>query len=1114
MPTVPASHNDTYQGSLYMRVLRVSVFVILAAALAIIGIAPRKIFAQKHAQTIRRNAHGQHATRHQRLHSNVVAQQQPATTLLQPSDFAPSFAKQLIGTTSDPLIVTITNTSASATITISGSSSDQADYSPSGCVGALAPNATCQLSITFTPTAQCSEPAATISIMSDDPGGTLALTAIGYGYVVGGIAPTDLKTQPLTATQLAQSLVGTGVAISNATYTGATLAAGKFTNGSAVVGFDSGIILSNGALNNVIGPNCDAQISFSNNTPGDTDLSALIGQVTNDAAVLEFDFNPSSPTIRFQYVFASDEYEDFVFDFNDVFAFFVNGQNVALIPQTNTLVSINNVNNGNNGLGDHPEYAGIPAVNPTFYINNDLEVLANPPLNTEMDGMTVVLTASAAVNPGSANNHIKLVIADAIDTFVDSNVFIKGGSLSSSIVSLSPTGLAFGNVTQGAQSTAQTVTLTNVGNVALTGVNISADSNNFTLANNTCGTSVAAGASCTIDVKFSPQGNGMIQGALNFTDSAGDSPQPATLAGTGVSGPFASVSPRSLTFGPQPLNGTSGPQTVTITNTGTSVLTIGSISVADLNANTDFQITNESCISGSIAVNGTCTVTLTWTNSTNFTPESDQLVIQDDAPDQQQIVALVGGAATSTVTVLPTPLAFGNQTVNTTSAPKTVTISNTGNAVVTVPSIIVPPGFAETDNCVSSGGLVPVTSSGQNSCAINVTFTPTSAVAFGGNMVITDSATGAPHTVGLSGTGTVAAVTLVSIAVTPNPATVAVNGQVQFTATGTFSDQTTKDVTTQSTWTSSDTGVATIGAATGLATGVAISDGPLTITAKDGNITGTAQLNVTGSSVTLTSIVVTPNPATVGVGGTIQFTATGHFSDGTTRDITTGSTWSSSDTEVATIDPETGLAMGVAVSDGAITIRATAVGTEIFGTAQLTVSNAPITLTIQPPPGGTFGPVNPGGTLPVGVVLTANPGFTGTVTFSCTTDSPTITCDPRPASVTITSNGPLQVAIVVDTFCKGFLAPLGINPGGFGGGLALLLLLSTMLAGTAWTFRKNPRWALSFALFVLAALGGVACNSLPRGANGVTQPGDYTLTISATVNGQTVSAPPVHFHVN
>ena len=245
--------------------------------------------------------------------------------------------------------------------------------------------------------------------------------------------------------------------------------------------------------------------------------------------------------------------------------------------------------------------------------------------------------------------------------------------------------------------------------------------------------------------------------------------------------------------------------------------------------------------------------------------------------------------------------------------------------------------------------------------------------------------------------------------------------------------------------------------------------------------------------------------------GTQQFTATGTFSDNSTKDVTTQSVWKSSNTEVATVGAGTGLATGVGVG-GPVTITATDAG--ISGTAQLTVSNVPFTLTINPPPGGVFGPVAPGGTLPVGVILTALPGTTGTVTFGCTTSSPTITCSPQPSSVALSPNGPLQVAIVVNTFCKGpvntgHVAP----PGGLGSGIGLLLL-STMLAGTAWMYRRNPRWALSFGLFVLIALGGVACNSLPRNPNGVTLPGNYQLFITATFNGQTVSAPAVNFVVN
>jgi hypothetical protein len=273
----------------------------------------------------------------------------------------------------------------------------------------------------------------------------------------------------------------------------------------------------------------------------------------------------------------------------------------------------------------------------------------------------------------------------------------------------------------------------------------------------------------------------------------------------------------------------------------------------------------------------------------------------------------------------------------------------------------------------------------------------------------------------------------------------------------------------------------------------------------------TVTATFTAGTLTLKSIAVTPSTANIGVNGTQPFTATGTFSDNSTKDVTTQSTWTSSNTEVATVGAGTGIATGVGVG-GPITITATDAG--ISGTAQLTVSNVPFTLTINPPPGGVFGPVAPGGTFPVGVILAAIPGTTGTVTFGCTTSSLTITCSPQPSSVALSPNGPLQVAIVVNTFCKGpTTTGHVVTPGGLGGGIGLLMLSMT-LAGTAWMYRRNPRWAVSFALFVLIALGGVACNSLPRNPNGVTQPGNYQLFITATFNGQTVSAPAVNFVVN
>jgi len=104
---------------------------------------------------------------------------------------------------------------------------------------------------------------------------------------------------------------------------------------------------------------------------------------------------------------------------------------------------------------------------------------------------------------------------------------------------------------------------------------------------------------------------------------------------------------------------------------------------------------------------------------------------------------------------------------------------------------------------------------------------------------------------------------------------------------------------------------------------------------------------------------------------------------------------------------------------------------------------------------------------------------------------------------------------VVDTFCKGPTTTSVPGPSGFGlgGGLGLALL-AFALGGLAWIYKKSPRWALSFAVLLLFALGGMSCSSPPAGPNGVTPAGNYTVTITATVNGTTTSTPPVPFTVD
>ena len=140
-----------------------------------------------------------------------------------------------------------------------------------------------------------------------------------------------------TAAQLASTLVGPGVAVDSVTFTGDAGAAGLFDDPAASVGLSRGVVMSTGRVHDVIGPNDSTNTGEDLGQPGDSQLDALLpsGQATQDAASLTVDFTPTNPQLAINYVFASEEYEEFVdSEFNDVFAFFVNGVNCATTPGT------------------------------------------------------------------------------------------------------------------------------------------------------------------------------------------------------------------------------------------------------------------------------------------------------------------------------------------------------------------------------------------------------------------------------------------------------------------------------------------------------------------------------------------------------------------------------------------------------------------------------------------------------------------------------------------------------------------------------------------------------------------------------------------------------------
>ena len=228
----------------------------------------------------------------------------------------------------------------------------------------------------------------------------------------------------------------------------------------------------------------------------------------------------------------------------------------------------------------------------------------------------------------------------------------------------------------------------------------------------------------------------------NFSGLGGaaSAPDMTEFFGTSSSNPGASLSPTSLTFGSQTVGTTSAAQTVTVSNTGSATLTITSIVASGDFAETD------NCGS-SLVASGNCTISVTFTPTASGT-RTGSLSVTDNASGSPQTVNLTGtGAAAGTpgASLSPTSLTFGSQTVGTTSAAQTVTLSNTGGATLSITSIVPSGDFAATNTC---GGSL---AAGGN-CSISVTFTPTASGTRTGSLSVLDNAAGSPQTVSLSGT--------------------------------------------------------------------------------------------------------------------------------------------------------------------------------------------------------------------------------------------------------------------------------------------------------------------------------------------------------------------------
>jgi outer membrane protein OmpA-like peptidoglycan-associated protein len=273
-------------------------------------------------------------------------------------------------------------------------------------------------------------------------------SAISFSFLFSNAQTNDFRVyKPQQAgsyslQNILQNLVGDGVVLKNfsVSKTWSDEAFGYFEDGKSRLGMKKGLLMTTGGITGLCGKNTKPNMSNYTHRTADPNYRAIGGQQTVtspdlekylgnnaktfDAVVIEMDIVPTADSLSFNYVFGSEEYDEFVGStYNDVFAFFISGKgvegqvNLAVVPNTNDPVSVNSINNGGgSGYNNRPSH-------PTYYVSN-----IDGNLGIEYDGMTKLMEIKKAVTPYETY-HLKLAIADVGDNAYDSGVLIEGHSI-------------------------------------------------------------------------------------------------------------------------------------------------------------------------------------------------------------------------------------------------------------------------------------------------------------------------------------------------------------------------------------------------------------------------------------------------------------------------------------------------------------------------------------------------------------------------------------------------------------------------------------------------------------------------------------------------------------
>jgi FtsP/CotA-like multicopper oxidase with cupredoxin domain len=475
---------------------------------------------------------------------------------------------------------------------------------------------------------------------------------------------------------------------------------------------------------------CTITVTFTPKATGSRTATVMITSTNPTALSITLSGNGTAPVIS---------------PSNNAFQFGSITVGTTTTPQTLTLINAGNAN---------------LVINSYALNGGNVGDFATTAASTCTPGMSLApggaCTIGMTFKPGAMGNRstvLRIISNDPVTPAL--NISLSGFG-TQSIAAVSPASLTFPQQLVNTTSAAQTVTLSNNGNVTYSITSISllgTNPTNFVL-NYNCpigGKGLAAGTSCSVNLTFRPVTAGAsLTATVNIITTA--DVNPTTTVPLSAKATQVNLSTLSLTYAPQVVGTTSANQSVTLTNTGPAVLGITSVALTNANPVGAFAISSNNCLS-TLGTGASCRVSVAFrpTSTSPATQTASLTFATNDGGQAVWNVALTGTAIQAAVSLTPTSHGFGAVTAKTTSAPYPFLLSNLGTAPLTNIRVSLgganPNRFNQTNSCGTSLAV-------GGSCTINVTFTPQQAgVAYSATLQVSDNAPGSPQTATLTGTG-------------------------------------------------------------------------------------------------------------------------------------------------------------------------------------------------------------------------------------------------------------------------------------------------------------------------------------------------------------------------